>query len=279
MILLSKWLTHARTLTSLPSSSLEHYFTNFTTDISGIELPNKFTYPFEYKPHALSELACNEVKQFLETQTTIDHNFGLRPNQSGQIIGKMFGVLVTQKPTGEIGYLAAFSGKVAGSNHHAHFVPPVFDGLTEGSFVNVGMTELTNINNQLEQLKKDSSTEGKEAVSKLIEHRTKHCNDILNGIIDSYHFLNSAKQSRGLREIFEEKVGKNPPGGAGECALPKLLQYAFIHDLKPIAMAEFWWGKSPKGKFMEHGAYYPACLDKCQPILEHMLGGIELENV
>ena len=91
----------------------------------------------------------------------------------------MFGVLVTQKPTGEIGYLAAFSGKVAGSNHHAHFVPPVFDGLTEGSFVNVGMTELTNINNQLEQLKKASSTEGKEDVSKLIEHRTKHCNDML----------------------------------------------------------------------------------------------------
>jgi len=266
-------------LTALPSTSLNQYFTDFSSDITGIELPKKFTYPFDYKPHQLSELACNEVKQFPETQTEINHNFGLRSGQEGQIIGKMFGVLVVQKLTGEIGYLAAFSGKVAGRNHHAHFVPPVFDGLTEGSFVNVGMTELTNINNELAQLQKDSSASGKKAVSHLIAHRTQHCNDILNGIIDSYHFLNIAKTAKGLREIFDEKVGKNPPGGAGECALPKLLQFAFIHDLKPIAMAEFWWGKSPKGRYMEHGAYYPACLDKCKPILTHMLDGIEFDNV
>lgn len=265
-------------MTSLPSTSLEHYFTSFSTDVNGIELPKKFTYPFDYKPHKLSELACAEVKAFLENQTTIEHNFGLRAGQTGQIIGKMFGVLVVQKPSGEIGYLAAFSGKVAGGNHHAHFIPPVFDGLTEGSFVNVGMTELTTINKQLEELKKDSSKSGKQAVDELIAHRTDHCNEILYGIIDSYHFLNIKKESKGLRQIFDDRVGKNPPGGAGECALPKLLQFAFLHDLKPLCMAEFWWGKSPKGKVMHHGAYYPACLDKCEPILEHMLAGVVLDN-
>lgn len=266
-------------MTSLPSDSLDHYFKSFSTEIHGINLPKKFTYPFDYKPHKLSELACDEVKSFLETQTSIDHNFGLRAGQSGRKIGKMFGVLVAQKPNDALGYLAAFSGKIAGGNHHAHFIPPVFDGLTEGSFVNVGMTELTEINKQLESLKQDSSKANTEAVAALIEHRTKHCNNILDGIVDSYHFLNKDKKSKGLRSIFDEKVGKNPPGGAGECALPKLLQFAFQHDLKPIAMAEFWWGKSPKGKVMQHGQYYPACLDKCEPILEHMLEGIEMDNV
>jgi tRNA pseudouridine32 synthase / 23S rRNA pseudouridine746 synthase len=264
-------------LTTLPTTTLDQYFTSFSKEIGDIDIPESFTNPFEYEPHELAELACDEVKAFLETQTEIDHNFGLRPNQDGQKIGKMFGVLVVQELSGEIGYLAGFSGKVAGGNHHAHFVPPVFDGLTEGSFVNVGMTELTNINTQLEQLKKDSTEEGNQAVKDLIAHRTTHCNEILNGIIDSYHFLNSAKESKGLRQIFDDRVGKNPPGGAGECALPKLLQFAFLHDLKPICMAEFWWGKSPKRKVMNHGAYYPACLDKCAPILEHMLGGMTID--
>jgi tRNA pseudouridine32 synthase/23S rRNA pseudouridine746 synthase len=265
-------------LTKLTFTTLNHHFTSFLTEIDGIELPNKFTYPFDYNPHALAILACNEVKDYLETQTEIDHNFGLRVGQSGQIIGKMFGVLVVQKPTGEVGYLTAFSGKVAGGNHHAHFIPPVFDGLTEGSFVNLGMTELTNINNQLAELKKDDSKAGKQAVNNLINHRTKHCNEILDRIVDSYHFLNIDKESKALGTIFEEKFNKKPPGGAGECALPKLLQFAFSHDLKPLAMAEFWWGKSPKGKVMHHGAYYPACLDKCEPILEHMLKGMEVDH-
>lgn len=265
-------------MTSLPSSSVDHYFKSFANDIEDIDLPKKFTNPFEYEPHALAVMACDEVKAFLTNQTAIDHNFGLSDGQNGKAIGKMFGVLVVQKQNGEVGYITAFSGKIAGGNHHAHFVPPVFDGLTEGSFVNVGMTELTNINQQLKELQKDKSEEGKMAVDALKKHRTQHCTAILDGIVDSYHFLNANLESKGLRSIFKEKLGKNPPGGAGECALPKLLQFAFLNDLKPIAMLEFWWGKSAKRLFMEHGAFYPSCTDKCEPILEHMLAGIEVED-
>ena len=55
---------------------------------------------------------------------------------------------------------------------------------------------------------------------------------------------------------------------------PKLLQYAFQHQMKPIAMAEFWWGQSPETSIRKHKYFYPACIGKCKPILTHMLEGI-----
>lgn len=70
-----------------------------------------------------------------------------------------------------------------------------------------------------------------------------------------------------------------PPSGAGECCEPKLLQYAFLHGYKPISMAMFWWGSSPKTEIRQHGNYYPACNGKCKPILEWMLEGIDFEKV
>lgn len=70
-----------------------------------------------------------------------------------------------------------------------------------------------------------------------------------------------------------------PPSGAGECCEPKLLQYAFLHGYKPISMAMFWWGPSPKTEIRQHGNYYPACNGKCKPILEWMLEGIDFEKV
>ena len=69
-----------------------------------------------------------------------------------------------------------------------------------------------------------------------------------------------------------------PPSGAGECCEPKLLQYAFLHGYKPISMAMFWWGPSPKTEIRQHGNYYPACNGKCKPILEWMLEGIDVED-
>ena len=69
-----------------------------------------------------------------------------------------------------------------------------------------------------------------------------------------------------------------PPSGAGECCEPKLLQYAFLHDYKPISMAMFWWGPSPKTEIRQHGNYYPACNGKCKPILEWMLEGIDVDD-
>jgi tRNA pseudouridine32 synthase/23S rRNA pseudouridine746 synthase len=99
--------------------------------------------------------------------------------------------------------------------------------------------------------------------------------DLQNQLYEQYRFLNIRSEERSLASIFENTLLIS---GAGECAAPKLLQYAFLHHLKPISMAEFWWGKSPKSEIRQHKNYYPACRGKCQPILLHMLDGIETDD-
>ena len=79
-------------------------------------------------------------------------------------------------------------------------------------------------------------------------------------------------------QIFKSSSHGNPPSAAGECAAPKLLHYAFKHQLKPIALAEFWWGNTLKNIEREHKDFYPACKNKCRPILEYMLDDTELFN-
>lgn len=71
--------------------------------------------------------------------------------------------------------------------------------------------------------------------------------------------------------------GLLPPSGSGECCEPKLLQYAFTHGLKPVSMAMFWWGDSPKGEVRHHMHFYPACNSKCKPILKWMLQGVDVD--
>ena len=97
-------------------------------------------------------------------------------------------------------------------------------------------------------------------------------------LFEQYQFLNSAKERKNLTELFDKSTEQNPPAGSGECAAPKLLQYAFLHDLKPVAMAEFWWGQSPNTEIRKHKQFYPACQGKCKPILTHMLNGIEMDT-
>ncbi|MGY0565607.1 MAG: RNA pseudouridine synthase, partial [Paraglaciecola chathamensis] len=93
-----------------------------------------------------------------------------------------------------------------------------------------------------------------------------------------YQFLNAKGEHKSLASIFSDTVMRTPPAGAGECAAPKLLHYAFVHKFTPIAMAEFWWGASPKSQVRRHKQFYPACIGKCQPILNHMLQGLSVED-
>ena len=95
-------------------------------------------------------------------------------------------------------------------------------------------------------------------------------------MFDEYTFLNGNGESRSLLSIFDEATSRIPPAGAGECAAPKLLQYAYLNELLPIAMAEFWWGNSPRSEVRKHKQFYPACRGKCEPILGHMLQGLEV---
>jgi len=97
-------------------------------------------------------------------------------------------------------------------------------------------------------------------------------------LFKQYRLLNSVGVEQNLMEIFQTGPHPIPPAGTGDCAAPKLLQYAFKHQLKPLAMAEFWWGKSPKSEIRQHKNFYGACSGKCQPVLTHMLAGMDIDE-
>jgi tRNA pseudouridine32 synthase / 23S rRNA pseudouridine746 synthase len=335
------------------------HFIAFKQTISGIKVPDKFTFPFYYEPHELSKIASQELQNYIETQSDWEHNFGLEEGQEGLIIGKMFGVLVVQNQVGTIGYLAAFSGKLADSNEHRHFVPPVFDMLQQDGFFKQEEKILNEYNRKIDALEKEPTfisfqekltttlflaekdkTEKKELskqnkrlrdelrvnaeneldfesyktlqkklskesqlesiqlkqmnhywneeivkaqqkvddfqskINQLKEERKTKSAALQQKLFEQYSFLNQYRDSKSLSAIFED----NPPASAGECAAPKLLHYAFANQLKPIALAEFWWGQSPKSEIRKHGHFYPACTGKCKPILTHMLEGMELDD-
>ena len=320
----------------------------FTTSITDIPLPERFTYPFCYTPHPLCILAAKEVQSYLTRQTTWKDE--LRQ-------GKMFGVLIVQTEHGETGYLAAFSGILAGKNLHPFFVPPVYDLLQPQGFFKIEEENISSINRNIRQLENDKAyaalsaelartiqsaenilatakaqlKEAKTAreqrrkekelnaqeeaeliresqfqkaeykrlerswkarittlqtqtedwerrISALKSERKTRSAALQQKLFEQFGMLNYRGEVKNLCEIFGQTVHKTPPAGAGECAAPKLLQQAYLHGWKPIAMAEFWWGDSPKTEIRHHGHYYPACKGKCEPILQHMLQGLQVEE-
>lgn len=320
----------------------------FTTSITDIPLPERFTYPFCYTPHPLCILAAKEVQSYLTRQTAWKDE--LRQ-------GKMFGVLIVQTEHGEIGYLAAFSGILAGKNLHPFFVPPVYDLLQPQGFFKIEEENISSINRNIRQLENDKAyaalsaelartiqsaenilatakaqlKEAKTAreqrrkekelnaqeeaeliresqfqkaeykrlerswkarittlqtqtedwerrISALKSERKTRSAALQQKLFEQFGMLNYRGEVKNLCEIFGQTVHKTPPAGAGECAAPKLLQQAYLHGWKPIAMAEFWWGDSPKTEIRHHGHYYPACKGKCEPILQHMLQGLQVEE-
>lgn len=132
-----------------------NHFQYFKEDVSNIELPEKFTFPFYYEPHLLSKIATKEVQEYLENQTDFTHNFGLKKTQDSLPIGKMFGVLVVKNRQDELGYLAAFSGKIADESLPEKFVPPIFNMRTKGSFYTIGEQKIVEIGEKITALKKD----------------------------------------------------------------------------------------------------------------------------
>ena len=340
----------------------ENLFTSFKQSIDSYSLPERFTFPFYYQPHPLCLLAAKQLQQHLETQTQWQHNFGLTGDKE-TAIGKMFGVLLVQNKHNEIGYLSAFSGKMADKNHLPKFVPPVFDMLVEDDFFMVGQAELNQLSDQIKkreknphilareqilnaeldasavqiklhrermiagrklrkfkrisadselnsddflQLKQQLSKESIQQKNQLrdltlywndrieqAEHKLHQLTDEIDALkqqrkersvslqqrlFDQYNFLNQNGVEKNVGDIFKDTTQLVPPAGAGECATPKLLQYAFQHEMRPLAMAEFWWGEPPKSAIRKHRNFYGACQGKCKPILEHMLQGIELDE-
>lgn len=327
-------------------------FHSFKEDITGIPVPEKFTFPFHYSPHKLTEMAADEVMAYLATRDTWQEELHE---------GKMFGTLVVRSESGEIGYLAAFSGNLAGSNFHSFFVPPVFDFLKEDGYFKQEERAISEINRQIESAEYDAdyikakeeyisvkqyadeeitkakcmfkeakaqrerrrkeilgsggviSVEESQAMiresqfqkaelkrlEKKLEEKISSCLSAVSSfeeyvsslklerkkrsaalqlwLFRQFDMLNANGESKNLCDIFRDTPQGFPPAGAGECALPKLLQYAYLNNLVPLAMGEFWYGMSPKDEIRHHGHFYPSCKGKCEPILKHMLLGLDVE--
>jgi tRNA pseudouridine32 synthase/23S rRNA pseudouridine746 synthase len=338
------------------------HFQHFKEDVYGISIPEKFTFPFYYEPHELAKIATKELQTYLEKQTDFVHNFGLYNDKNNDSIGKMFGVLVVKKADNTLGYIAAFSGKLADKSLPKIFVPPIFNMRTEGSFYIRGEKKIEEIGAEIQLLKKDKTyislkklvkkiskeieedlatqrkkmktsklarrLRKKEAntnldetnfdifnkkltqesyndqffykelqeyysykveennnlladlenkITSLIELRKETSAILQNTLFEKYQFLNQQKETKGLLAIFNNPLVK-PPAGAGDCSAPKLLQYAFQNQLTPVVMAEFWWGISPNSEIRKHKNFYPSCISRCKPILNHMLEGIKMDE-
>ena len=320
-----------------------HYFAD---SISLLSLPEKFTYPFHYTPHPLCVAAAGEVGRYLST----------KGEWQGELRkGKMFGVLIVRTGEGEVGYLAAFSGILAGKNRHTYFVPPVYDVQEPDGFFRIEEEQISGINRRIEELQADvrykdckqrltdetilagqvlDDIRGRMKAAKVerdrlrstvtrvdseqliresqfqkaelkrqkqywkvhlaslqtevevfeteierlkAERKTRSA-ALQQWLFKQFRMLNARGEERDLCNLFKDTVQKTPPAGAGECAAPKLLQYAYRNGWQPLAMAEFWWGDSPKNEIRRHGYYYPACKGKCGPILKHMLQGLHVEE-
>lgn len=116
-----------------------------------------------------------------------------------------------------------------------------------------------------------------EKINALRKERKEKSAALQEEIFRAFVFYNAKGEKKDVKKVFTDYGVEVPPAGAGECAAPKLFQYAFQQKLKPIALAEFWWGASPNLEVREHGKFYPACKRKCEPILSFMLQGISVK--
>lgn len=319
----------------------------FQQPVSEIPIPEEFTNPFDYKPHPLCIAAVKEVEEELSKMAFWKEH----PEE-----GKMFGVLVIQTPEKILGFLAAFSGILAGSYLHPYFVPPIYNLQNPSGFFRQEEQQISAINTQIRQLEEspeylrnlqrlkeiereaetalssariqlkknkahrdmlrqqtdsfyDMETLARESqyqkaefkrleqkwkaqitalqnettpvadqIEQLKTERKQRSANLQQKLFEQFQLLNANGEIRNLYDIFQAYNHSIPPAGAGECAAPKLLQYAYLHQLKPIAMAEFWWGCSPKTEIRRQGNFYPACQGKCGPILHFMLQGLDTET-
>ena len=232
-----------------------------------IPKPERFTYPFCYEPHPLCQLAAKEVQEYIASHEVIREDADR---------GKMFGVLIVESPgvspsqQGEsegVSFLAAYSGLLAGRNDWDYFVPPVFDAQQPDGYFKTKEREIS--------LTSHSSPLTTKKMSQ----------DLQSWLFHQYQLLNARGESKDLVDIWQSYYSRPklqrkfplPPGGTGDCCAPKLLQYAYQQGLKPICMAEFWWGQPTKEELRRHLNYYPACRGKCKPILTWMLQGLEVD--
>lgn len=235
-------------------------------------IPTTLNDPFDTNTPEICKLAALHLQTYIHNNHhKWEHNLGLTPNKNGKAKGKMFGVLVVKNSKKEIGYLSTFSGKLQDEPHPTVFVPSLFNLATDNYFISKGMTELSLISNEINRLEKETLPVLL-AIQHLKNERKLKSMVLQQQLFDHYHFLNKSLKSKSLCAIFESAGNKKPAAGSGECAAPKLLQYAYVKNMIPLAIAEFWWGQTTQSAERKHGHFYPSCNEKCRPILDYMLG-------
>jgi len=235
---------------------------------SDAERPLRFTYPFCYEPHPLCRQAAQEVQAYIASHAEIREDADR---------GKMFGVLVVEMneqlateregDTAPYAFLAAYSGLLAGRNDWSYFVPPVYDAQQPDGHFKTQERQISLLARQSPQAAKEQSQE------------------LQLWLFHQYQLWNARGEVRDLVDLWQDYYSRPklrskyplPPGGTGDCCAPKLLQYAYRQGLKPLCMAEFWWGQPTKEELRQHLNYYPACRGKCKPILTWMLQGLEVD--
>lgn len=206
-----------------------------------------FTYPFCYTPTREITDAAIRLIQMIDGDGALKNVFGE---------GKMLGVLMVEKKDGSKDFLYGFSGNAGGRSQIEGFVPPIYDLTAPEGWYRRREKEISHTENA--EIKADMSRE------------------LQDWIFTKYVVRNALGEEKSIKDIFAGK-GIVPPGGTGECAAPKMLQYAYLNGLKPIAMGEFWYGRSPASEVRLHGHFYPACTGKCGPLLEFMMKGLDVE--
>ena len=190
-----------------------------------------------------------------------------------------------------VGFLAAYAGLLAGRNDWDWFVPPIFDAQQPDGHFKKTEAKISALNKEIESLQAQlqssdspiespSLREGWGGSLLALKHRRKQMsNELLLWLFEQYNLINYKGEVRNVVDIWRDyhnspKLLRKfplPPGGTGECCAPKLFQYAFQHGLQPLAIAEFWWGESPKREIRHHFQFYPACNGKCKPVLTWQL--------
>ena len=258
--------------------------------------PRQFTNPFCYEPHPLCVAAADEVKAYLQQhEEWADEIAG----------GKMFGVLVVEQPDadeGQYAYLAAFSGLLDGQNNLPFFVPPVYDLLAPDGHFQQEQACISALNAQIRDMEDRGDMDStpfaytrreRRSISALKDERRNRSIALQAWLFDQYVCLNARGERKTVTQIFldyyrekmlhpehfEENARRHHiPSGTGECCAPKLLQYAYQHGLRPLCMAEWWMGASPKEEVRYSGHFYPSCSKKCRPLLHFMLQGMDVEE-
>lgn len=213
--------------------------------------------------------------------------------------GKMFGFLVVS-PSGEavepdsclhyiegVGYvLYAYSGQLCGRSDWPGYVPAIFDYLQPDGYFKTHEAVITNLNKEVDKYRGiNVKGEERRRLDAVKAERKERSQALQRWLFTQFSLVNPQGDTSTLLNVFGDYAARTgshqtvPPGGTGECCAPKLLQYANCHHLTPLAIAEFWYGESPKGEVRHHGKFYEPCQAKCQPILWWMANGVRIEGL